>query len=186
MLRNDDDYYKFIEFVRLLQGNKMGLGSAAHHAAAAAAAATSLGFFYQGSDPLGQPPPAHMGIPSAGAIGNVSLNVVLSVGVGVAFRPRVCRAIIARSDCRRAKKGCRLIDTARQCKKKKKKTGTPFHLSRGAPFSAGRFKQQLNCSAPDRRRIRRECTHTRPVKGGRKERVDSFSPKGALNRRASE
>lgn len=52
-----------------LMGNKMGLGSAAHHAAAAAAAATSLGFFYQGSDPLGQPPPAHMGIPSAGAIG---------------------------------------------------------------------------------------------------------------------
>ena len=52
----------------------MGLGSAAHHAAAAA----SLQFFYQGAgDPLGQPPPAHMGIPpyqldpkTAGAIGS--------------------------------------------------------------------------------------------------------------------
>lgn len=60
-------------------GNKMGhLGSAAHHAAAAAAAASSLQFFYQGGgDPhLGQPPPAHMGIPpyqldpkTAGAMG---------------------------------------------------------------------------------------------------------------------
>lgn len=54
----------------------MGLGSAAHHAAAAAAAASSLQFFYPGSDPLGQPPPAHMGIPpyqldpkTAGAMG---------------------------------------------------------------------------------------------------------------------
>lgn len=54
------------------------LGSAAHHAAAAAAAASSLQFFYQGGgDPhLGQPPPAHMGIPpyqldpkTAGAMG---------------------------------------------------------------------------------------------------------------------
>lgn len=57
------------------------LGSAAHHAAAAAAAASSLQFFYQGGgDPhLGQPPPAHMGIPpyqldpkTAGAMGKTS------------------------------------------------------------------------------------------------------------------
>lgn len=56
------------------------LGSAAHHAAAAAAAASSLQFFYQGGgDPhLGQPPPAHMGIPpyqldpkTAGAMGKI-------------------------------------------------------------------------------------------------------------------
>lgn len=60
----------------------MGLSSAAHHAAAAAAAATSLGFFYQGSDPLGQPPPAHMGIPpyqldpkTAGAIGTSHFSI---------------------------------------------------------------------------------------------------------------
>lgn len=64
-----------------MQGNKgMALGSAAaHHAAAAAAAASSLQFFYPGAaDPLGQPPPAHMGIPgpyqldakTAGAMGN--------------------------------------------------------------------------------------------------------------------
>lgn len=57
----------------------MGLSSA-HHAAAAAAAASSLQFFYQGGDPLGQPPPAHMGIPpyqldpkTAGAMGKSSL-----------------------------------------------------------------------------------------------------------------
>ena len=66
-------------FLFLFKGNKMGhLGSAAHHAAAAAAAASSLQFFYQGGgDPhLGQPPPAHMGIPpyqldpkTAGAMG---------------------------------------------------------------------------------------------------------------------
>jgi len=51
-------------------GNKMGLGG--HHHAAS----SPLQFFYGGSDPLGQPPPAHMGIPpyqldpkTAGAIG---------------------------------------------------------------------------------------------------------------------
>jgi len=63
-------------FILFQQGNKMGLG--AHHAAAAAAAASSLQFFYPGAaDPLGQPPPAHMGIPgpyqldpkTAGAMG---------------------------------------------------------------------------------------------------------------------
>ena len=50
----------------------------AHHAAAAAAAASSLQFFYPGAYPLGQPPPAHMGIPpyqldpkTAGAIGTI-------------------------------------------------------------------------------------------------------------------
>ena len=66
-------------FVLFLKGNKMGLSSAAHHAAAAAAAASSLQFFYQGGDPLGQPPPAHMGIPpyqldpkTAGAMGNTT------------------------------------------------------------------------------------------------------------------
>ena len=49
----------------------MGLGG--HHHATS----SPLQFFYGGSDPLGQPPPAHMGIPpyqldpkTAGAIGN--------------------------------------------------------------------------------------------------------------------
>ena len=74
-------FFFFVFFLFLFKGNKMGLlGSAAHHAAAAAAAASSLQFFYQGGgDPhLGQPPPAHMGIPpyqldpkTAGAMGKI-------------------------------------------------------------------------------------------------------------------
>ena len=66
--------YAFL-FYFYQQSNKMGM---AHHAAAAAAAASSLQFFYPGADPLGQPPPAHMGIPpyqldpkTAGAIGTI-------------------------------------------------------------------------------------------------------------------
>lgn len=66
--------YAFL-FYFYQQSNKMGM---AHHAAAAAAAASSLQFFYPGADPLGQPPPAHMGIPpyqldpkTAGAIGKI-------------------------------------------------------------------------------------------------------------------
>lgn len=66
------------------------LGSAAHHAAAAAAAASSLQFFYQGGgDPhLGQPPPAHMGIPpyqldpkTAGAMGKTSFSLSIDLNV---------------------------------------------------------------------------------------------------------
>lgn len=71
----------------------MGLSSAAHHAAAAAAAASSLQFFYQGGDPLGQPPPAHMGIPpyqldpkTAGAMGKLIVVVSFSIDFYFIFR----------------------------------------------------------------------------------------------------
>jgi hypothetical protein len=76
------------------------LGSAAHHAAAAAAAASSLQFFYQGGgDPhLGQPPPAHMGIPpyqldpkTAGAMGKIFIiSFLLFICLISSFRRPHC------------------------------------------------------------------------------------------------
>ena len=69
-------------FIDMKQGNKMGLGG--HHHATS----SPLQFFYGGSDPLGQPPPAHMGIPpyqldpkTAGAIGNAISCLILSQSV---------------------------------------------------------------------------------------------------------